>query len=332
MTHLLVANPTAQSGRNAGRIERALRSLRAADLDAHLLPTRPHEQTIAAVRDAVDRGDVECVIAMGGDGTFREVAAGLLASARREDVPLAMLPAGTANNHGRSFGLSSWLARNVAVIAARRETRLDAGLLHTMTASGETIARRAFFDSAGWGTGARVIAERNVDRRRIEGRPLLEAIYRDEMVYAVALARTLARAREKSPPFGVSLVADGEARELDHVTELLIKGTPVYAGRWVIDRTSRHDDGLFEVAAFPDEPSWLWKAAVDMGGGDVLAGWLRARGQGLVKPFRISRLTLRFHVPRGASLPPLQLDGEELPGSERAEIDVLPRALRLIVP
>lgn len=284
MTHLLVANPTAQSGRNAGRIERALRSLRAADLDAHLLPTRPHEQTIAAVRDAVDRGDVECVIAMGGDGTFREVAAGLLASARREDVPLAMLPAGTANNHGRSFGLSSWLARNVAVIAARRETRLDAGLLHTMTASGETIAR------------------------------------------------TLARAREKSPPFGVSLVADGEARELDQVTELLIKGTPVYAGRWVIDRTSRHDDGLFEVAAFPDEPSWLWKAAVDMGGGDVLAGWLRARGQGLVKPFRISRLTLRFNVPRGASLPPLQLDGEELPGSERAEIEVLPRALRLIVP
>ena len=35
---------------------------------------------------------------MGGDGTFREVAAGLFTSAAREKVALGMLPTGTAND------------------------------------------------------------------------------------------------------------------------------------------------------------------------------------------------------------------------------------------
>ena len=53
---------------------------------------------------------------MGGDGTFREVATGLLDSGRAEDVALAMLPTGTANDQGKSFGLDAGeaaLERNV---------------------------------------------------------------------------------------------------------------------------------------------------------------------------------------------------------------------------
>src|SRR5262245_33755168 len=100
--HLLVANPMAQSGRNAARIDRALRALRMAGLESRLLPTAPGGATAPAVRDELDRGEYRCVIAMGGDGTFREAAEGLLGSSRRDEVPLGMLPAGTANNHGRS--------------------------------------------------------------------------------------------------------------------------------------------------------------------------------------------------------------------------------------
>ena len=82
MTHLLVANPTAQSGKNAERIDRAVAFLKRAGIVCDLLPTLPHGQTIAAVRRALDAGSHKCVIAMGGDGTFREVGAGLLESTR----------------------------------------------------------------------------------------------------------------------------------------------------------------------------------------------------------------------------------------------------------
>src|SRR5262245_13305920 len=128
-THLLVANPAARSGRNAARAPRALAALETAGLRSSLLRTQPDGGTIEAVRSALDHGQYRGVVTMGGDGTFREVGQGLLESARREDVALAMLPAGTANNHGRSFGLLAGedaLERNVAVIAAGRETRLDA--------------------------------------------------------------------------------------------------------------------------------------------------------------------------------------------------------------
>jgi diacylglycerol kinase family enzyme len=47
---------------------------------------------------------------------------------------------------------------------------------------------------------------------------------------------------------------------------------------------------------------------------------------------RASKWTLRFHVAEGLSLPAVQVDGELFPPAEQAEIEVMPRALRLVVP
>ncbi len=71
--HLLVGNPTAQSGKNRERIDEALLLMKGAGIAADLLPTLPGGKTIGAVRDALDAGTYRVVIAMGGDGTFREV-------------------------------------------------------------------------------------------------------------------------------------------------------------------------------------------------------------------------------------------------------------------
>ncbi len=133
-THLLVGNPTAQSGKNQERIDRALGLMKDAGIATDLLPTLPGGKTIGAVRAALEAGSYRAVIAMGGDGTFREVAAGLYTSKQREDVALGMLPTGTANDQGKSFGLQAdegALARNVDVIRAAHETRLDVGIYRT---------------------------------------------------------------------------------------------------------------------------------------------------------------------------------------------------------
>jgi diacylglycerol kinase family enzyme len=99
-THLLVGNPTAQSGKNQKRIDQALALLKDAGISADFVATLPDGKTIAAVRDALTAGSYGVVIAMGGDGTFREVAAALYTSGRREGVALGMLPTGTANDQG----------------------------------------------------------------------------------------------------------------------------------------------------------------------------------------------------------------------------------------
>lgn len=334
-THLLVANPTAQSGKNAARVERVRDLLAAARVSCELLPTEPEGRTPAAVARAIDAADFACVIAMGGDGTFREVAAGVLDSSKKDSIALAMVPTGTANDQGRSFGLATSdgirtgdaaLERNVSVILAGRETRLDAGRL-------ETAGKRVwFFDSAGWGISARVLHERNVEREVVARIPVLRDVYRDQLVYASALLRTFLDSYVVSDKFDADVTADGRAFELTGLTDLVVKNTRVYGGAWVLDRAGAHDDGKFEIVPFRGKRDWTSKAIVDLDGNPLTEEMLNAIGVEHSKPVSASRIELDFRRWEGTAPFAAQIDGEEFAAAERASIEVVPRALRLVIP
>lgn len=91
---LLIYNPA--SGRKRHRrfveVELAARALKEAGIRTELAPTQAPKAATEIARQAVEqrRG---MVIACGGDGTVNEVVNGLAGS----DVPMALLPAGTAN-------------------------------------------------------------------------------------------------------------------------------------------------------------------------------------------------------------------------------------------
>jgi diacylglycerol kinase family enzyme len=329
--HLLVGNPTAQSGKNQERIDRALTFLRAAGVDATLLPTRPAGGTIAAVREALDTAPFDVVIAMGGDGTFREVAAGLFTSGARERVALGMLPTGTANDQGKSFGLEATetaLERNVQVICVGHETRLDVGIFR----SGAGPAPDYFFDSAGWGLSARVLAQRNKDRALVETLGPLKEFYRDHAVYAGAFLKTFLESYVIDDKLRVEAKLDGTPVVLDGLTDLVVKNTRVYAGAWVLDRTSRHDDGAFELVPFRGKRDWASKAIVDLDGNPVTEEMLNELGIEHSKPIRAKKMELTIIDPPGGAPLATQIDGEEWPASARVTIEVEPRGLRLIVP
>jgi diacylglycerol kinase family enzyme len=326
-THLLVGNPTAQSGKNEARIDHAIAELRAAGVTCELMPTLPGGATIGAVRDALRESTFACVIAMGGDGTFREVAAGILESGQADRVALAMLPTGTANDQGRSFGVyagDDQLGVNVAIIAAAKETRLDAGRIELV----EAATKSWFFDSAGWGLSARVLAARNDDREIVETVPGLRLVYRDQLVYAGALLRTFLESYVTDDTFAVDAEIDGTRIDIDDVTDLIVKATRIYGGAWVFDRTSRHDDGAFELIPFRGKLDWTSKAIVGLDGNPITEEMLNSIGVEHSKAIRGSRFDLRFR-PRA---PAAQIDGEELAAATHVRVDVVPRALRLIVP
>ncbi len=325
-THLLVANPTAQSGKNRERIDHVLALLSGSGVRAELLPTLPEGRTIGAVRDALDAGAFEVVIAMGGDGTFREVASGLLSSRAPERTALGMMPTGTANDQGKSFGLDGSAERNVDVIRAAREARLDAGVLCV----GD--ARDHFFDSAGWGLSARVLARRNHDRRVVEGLGPLKEVYRDHAVYAGALLKTFLESYIVDDKFMVVAMLDGVRHELDGITDLVVKNTRIYGGAWVLDKTSEPDDGAFELVPFRGKRDWTSKAIVDLEGNPLTEELLNELGVEHSKPLRASVMELEFHEPPGGAPLAAQLDGEEWPAHGSVRVEVLPRAIRLIVP
>jgi diacylglycerol kinase family enzyme len=333
--YLLVGNPTAQSGKNAARIEQALYFMAREGMPCTFLPTQPAGATIGALRQVLDRGQHDVVIAMGGDGTFREVASALVGSARRDRVAMAMLPTGTANDQGRSFGLSAApdaLEDNLRVAAAGHETRLDGAELTTTTDEGEVLFRGHFFDSASWGISARILARRNIDRAMVEKVPIVREIWRDQAVYAAAALRTFLASYVVPDKLTVWAVVDGQKRAFAKISDFLLKGTRVYAGAWVIDRMSRHDDGRFEAVAFRGKRDWTSKAIVDLDGNPLNEERLNALGVEHSKPFRFQTLDLAFESPEGGEPLAAQLDGEEIPAGPRASVRVLPRIIRLIVP
>ena len=334
-THLLVANPTAQSGRGAERIERAQHFLRYGGVQCALLPTLPGGGTVGAVKAAVEAGDYRVVIAMGGDGTFREVAAGLLDGGAGERVALGMLPTGTANDQGKSFGLEAdegAVERNVRVILEGHETRLDAGRLEARDRGDGLVESAWFFDSAGFGITARVLAVRNRDREAVGRVPLLRQIYRDQLVYAGAFVRTFLESYVFPDKFDALAVVDGRAVELPGLTDLVIKNTRIYAGAWIFDRASRHDDGLFELVPFHGKRDWTSKALLHHEESPLDQAELAEVGIRQSPLYRFAHLELSFQVPEGAAPLAAQIDGEEFPATERVTVEVRPRALRLIVP
>jgi diacylglycerol kinase family enzyme len=331
-THLLVGNPTAQSGKNQERIDRALALMKDAGLAADFLATLAEGKTIGAVRAALEVGSYRTVIAMGGDGTFREVAAGLYTSQRREDIALGMLPTGTANDQGKSFGLEadeSALVRNVDVIRAAHETRLDVGIYRAGDASAPADY---FFDSCGWGLSARVLAQRNKDRAVVQTLGPLKDLYRDHAVYAGAFLKTFLESYVIEDRLRVVATLDGQRVELDGLSDLIVKNTRVYAGAWVFDETSRHDDGIFELVPFVGKNDWISKAIRDLKFVPLNEEMLQDLGLVHSKTLRASTMDLEIFEPEGGAPLATQLDGEEWPVSSRVRIEVAARGLRLIVP
>jgi len=104
---LLIHNPNAGGGGNARRtkLDEARRILESRGIRADLAETTgPGEATEIAKRASSDGRQL--VIACGGDGTINEVVNGLATSQNGHRVPLALLPAGTANVLAKELELS----------------------------------------------------------------------------------------------------------------------------------------------------------------------------------------------------------------------------------
>ncbi|MBT4188737.1 MAG: acylglycerol kinase family protein, partial [Gemmatimonadales bacterium] len=131
--HFVIFNPASGRGRGRKRIA-VYRRLLEAQLDdvTFATTTRPGEERELTDRAAGEGFDV--VVAVGGDGTWSNVADRLL-NHDRTDVVLGMLPNGTGNDFGRSLGFDPMnAAEAVNSLASGNWRRVDVGRIDTPTA------------------------------------------------------------------------------------------------------------------------------------------------------------------------------------------------------
>lgn len=331
MSFLLVANPTAQSGRAKKWIAQTLAAMRQRGLSVDLLHTLPDRGTIRAVTERLDADDdIEAVVYLGGDGTFHEVAVGVMGAQRLR--PMGMQPAGTANDQGLSFGIKRGeIARNVDVIAAGFITQLDVGRVEQLDVDGQLLKWSYFFDSCGWGLNPDILALRNRERKRISRVPLLREIYRDKAIYLASSVRKLLESYVSPIKFACDVLVDSERHELTGLTDIIISGTPIYAGHWVLDRAAKPDDGLFELATMQGRRDWASKTLRDLAASPIWQEQLDHLGLSHSKNFAARRFELDFYRPEKGELS-AQVDGEEWGHGERYRVEVLPGRLPLITP
>ena len=130
---LLIYNPA--SGRKRHRrfaeIERAARILEEAGVDTELAPTTGRGTATPLARQAVEeqRG---MVVACGGDGTINEIVNGLAGST----VPMALLPAGTANILAKELGIPWDIPRAAGLIPGSKVRRIALGAVFPVNGNG----------------------------------------------------------------------------------------------------------------------------------------------------------------------------------------------------
>jgi diacylglycerol kinase family enzyme len=218
MKTCVIFNPVA--GRS--RAQRRLARFRQRYPRAEFWPTEFPEHGVEFARLACEHG-YSIIAAAGGDGTVHDVANGILQS-NRDDVTLAVVPIGSANDYAyslaRQFGVSTLDDEHGAPV--------DVG---SVTAAG---GRESFFVvSLGLGLSARVTLEaRQVSR--LQGKAL----------YALAVWRAVKA--HQSSDFTVQFDGGPPTRT---PTLLLSAMLCEREGNFVLAPNARLDDGLFDVVS-----------------------------------------------------------------------------------
>ena len=235
------------------------------------------------------REEFDAVVAAGGDGTINEVVNGMLGS----DMPLGIVPLGTANVFAAEIGLSVEAPEIVGALLTGWAVSLHVG-----RANG-----RAFGLMAGVGHDAHVVRDVDVALKRRIGKG----------AYVVAAFSQILH----GSPVLYDVVADGTTYR---AASVVVANGHYYGGRFVCAPAARLTSPTFEVCLAERPGRWntlRYAAGLVLGTLPKLAGYRI-----------VTASNIRISGPAGD---PVQGDGDTLT-SLPVDIDMAPKPLNLIVP
>lgn len=233
----------------------------------------------ALTQAALDEG-ASSLIVVGGDGTVRDAAERIVGG----DVPLGIMPSGTANLFARNLDLPVRSHARAARIALEGTVgRIDLGRVELTTHTGATT-EHSFLVVVGIGHDASAVAAASLKRKRRLG----------WTAYVEAGVRRFA-----APPFEVhARFDDTEASTSEAWTVLVHNAARIPAGLRIVPGT-RPDDGFLHVAVVSPRRLAHW-------GRIAASGMGLARTEGILAHRRTHRVVLE------SDDIPVQVDGDAL--------------------
>ncbi|HXP80696.1 MAG TPA: diacylglycerol kinase family protein [Verrucomicrobiae bacterium] len=296
---VLIVNPAAGGGRAVRKLDAARRIFRNAGIETELQNTGAAGEATIMARRAVEASR-QLVIVCGGDGTVNEVVNGLACS----QVPLAVLPAGTANVLAKELKIPWNLSRAAERLIGAPYRRIALGLATPEKSSGEP---RYFLSVAGAGADGALVS---AVRPEIKLKAGILAYWQEGF-------RQLTR--YDFPMFHTTMAGNGVGIDASLV---IVGRTKHYGGPFKITTEADLLQPQFELAFVTTRSAWRYIAYLPL----IWAGKLRS-----ARYVRFFKTTCLRCASNGGSQVQIQVDGEPA-GHLPAEFRIVPDALTLAMP
>jgi len=274
-------------------LQRAIQLLAARGIAVDATPTTAPGTATEIVRRAIDRG-ADLILVAGGDGTINEAVNGMVHS----DVPLGILPAGTANVLATELSMGRTLERAAESIGQCVKERVSLGLLS------QPGRARHFLMMAGVGFDAEIIYGLNLRMKRVLGK----------IAYWIGGFAKLGR---RFPEFSVE--AEGHSFQASFALASRVRN---YGGDLEIAPTVSLLDDRFELVLFEGANSFAYLK--------YIAGIVARKHHGMRGITLLRTRTATFSAPEDRRVH-VQVDGEYA-GLLPARVEIVPNALTLLAP
>ncbi|HEY6945330.1 MAG TPA: diacylglycerol kinase family protein [Candidatus Acidoferrum sp.] len=268
------------------------------DSSVQFIETDSASELEEAARQALVQ-EPRVLLAMGGDGTFQALANGVSGS----DATIGILPTGGGNDFGAALGLPADPLQAVERVLKGRLRFVD--LIRVRTVDGRT---RLYAGGGGIGLDAEAARYASGAYRRLPGR----------FRYIASALRALL----EHEPLKVRLEFPGTNIPAVETTSLLtcVLNTPTYGGGLRLAPDARIDDGLFQVVLVGDLSTVT-----------VLKLLPRLMRSGELRTSQVKRWCVRA-VRMSANRPCLFHGDGEILGPAPIEVEIVPRAVRVLAP
>jgi len=304
----IVYHRGAGRGRAQALVPQVRKSLEAAGWQVvDIEPTRRADQARTELAPYL-AGRCDLIVVVAGDGTLREICAGLEEAAIQRAI--GFVPTGNANVVARDQGIPLDPAAAIRLLTTGTLRRLDVGRLRR---NPDRDAGTLFLAMVEIGFGARVVALAH--RLRDGKHGVLYHRWGDALYLAAALKALFSP--EESP---LRVWWNGAPAPLEAMAAI-VANTRCYAKGWAVAPEARMDDGQLDLVA-----------RLKSGPGAIARAYCAA-ARARRPPLAISRCRRgrRFAFQSEARLA-VQVDGDPMPPLKWMEIDVLPGRLSLIAP
>ena len=255
--------------------------------------------------------NLDLIILIGGDGTLRELIAGLRKN--KIQIDIGFIPMGNANVVARELKIPLTPSLALQMLQSSQTVAIDIGILEMSvnTSPKENSKQHIFLAMLEIGLGAQIV--HLVNKLRLGKLKRLYQVWGD-LVYA--LAGMLAFAQKNRPIISVE-----NNRLCEKSRHIIISNMRTYAKGWAITPNANCQDGLLDLAV-NKKGSRLSALATF-----ILAAQRRTNPETRMRYFQATEFSLK-----GSSNAYMQVDGDPISFQGNAKVRIEPKAFQIHVP